>query len=335
MATRRDVIAACATMALAPELMVRAALKPARAQSPSASAWPNRYVRLIVPFAPGGGNDAVARILINKLSEIWGQQVIIENRGGAGASIGTEAAARSDPDGYTILFASLPHAINRFIYPSLSYDSINDFAPITQICHFPNLMAVPNSSPAKSVQEFITHAKANSGKINFASPGVGSSPHLCGELFKRMAGIEMTHVPYRGAGPALNDLIPGRIDMMFNTIGAMLPQARSGQVRGLAVTTVQRFPTAPEFPSVAEAGVPGFDVTAWYALFAPAKTPPEIVRKINIDAIAALRDPLVNKRLEDLGVLVVASKPEELAAFLQAEINKWGPIIKAANITAQ
>src|SRR6266545_3426312 len=242
-----------------------------------AQVWPNRFVRLVVPFPPGGGTDSVARIVAGRLSELWGQQVVIENRGGAGSNIGSEAVARSDPDGYTILIGSLPLAVNRFLYPSLGYDSLTDFAPVALICTYPNVMAVPNSSPARSVEAFIAHAKANSGRITFASSGIGTSTHLSGELFKRMAGIEMTHVPYRGVALAMNDLIPGRVDVMFNTIGGLLPQVRAGQVRGLAVSTAERFPTAPDLPTVAESGIPGFDVSSWYAFFVPARTPPETV----------------------------------------------------------
>ena len=229
--------------ALAPALIGA----PAFAQAPSPSAWPNRFVRLVVPFPAGGGTDAVARILANRLSEVWGQQMVIENKGGAGSNIGADAVARSEPDGYTVLIGSLPLAVNRYLYSSRTYDALTDFAPVTLICLYPNLMVVPNSSPAKSVPEFIAHAKA-SGKITFASSGTGTSTHLSGELFKRMTGIEMTHVPYRGVALALNDVIPGRVDVMFNTMAGVLQQARSGQLRGLAVTTPKRFPTAPGIP---------------------------------------------------------------------------------------
>jgi len=324
MLSRRRLSALIAAAAAAPISFCGAA---------QAQSWPARVVRLIVPFPPGGGTDGVGRIVAAKLSEIWGQQVVIENRGGAGSNIGAEAVARSDPDGYTILIGALPLAINRFIYPSLGYDSITDFAAVSLLCTYPNVMAVPNSSPAKSVREFIAHASANAGKITFASSGIGTSPHLAGELFKRMAGIEMTHVPYRGVAPAMNDLIPGRVDVMFNTIAGLLPQVRGGQVRGLAVSTAERFPTAPDLPTVAESGVPGFDVSSWYALFVPAKTPPDIIRKINADTVAALADAVVRARLEPLGVLVASSTPQELATLLKSEMDKWGPVIKAAGIT--
>ncbi len=260
--------------------------------------------------------------------------MMIENKGGAGSNIGTDMVARSEPDGYTILIGSLPMAVNRHIYSSLPYDPIADFAPVSQICIYPNLMVVPNSSPAKSVLEFVDYAKANSGKITFASSGTGTSPHLSGELFKRMTGIEMTHVPYRGVALALNDVIPGRVDVMFNTMAGVLQQARGGQVRGLAVTTAKRFPTAPEFPTVAEAGVPGFDVTSWYAFFVPVKTPAEIVTKLHADTVAVLAEPAIKERLAQTGVLVTGTTPDELGALLKSETEMWGPVIKAAGIKA-
>jgi tripartite-type tricarboxylate transporter receptor subunit TctC len=325
MLTRRSLTGLCAAAACAPALIGRA-----RAQS-----WPSRHVRLIVPFPAGGGTDVVARILANRLSEVLGQQVVIENKGGAGSNIGAEAVARAEPDGYTLLIGSLPVAVNRFLYPSLNYDSVTDFAPVSQICTYPNLMVVPNSSPAKSVMEFVAYAKANRGKITFASSGTGTSTHLSGELFKRMTGIEMTHVPYRGVAPALNDIIPGRVDVMFNTMAGVLQQTRAGQLRGLAVTSAKRFPTAMEFPSVAEAGVPGFDVQAWYALFAPAKTPAEIVNKLNADTVVILREPAIIAALEKTGVVVAGTTPAELARMLKAEIDLWGPVIKAAGIKVE
>ena len=325
MITRRHLVGLAAASALAPTVSPRIA----RAQQP----WPNRIVKLVAPFPPGGGTDVVARILTNRLSEVWGQQVVVENKPGAGGNFGAEQVARADPDGYTILIAALPMAVNRFLFKSLGYDSITDFAPVIMICQFPNLLVVPNSSPAKTVQELIAHGKANSGKLTFASSGVGTSPHLSGELFKRMAGFEMTHIPYRGVAPALSDVIPGRVDMMFNTAAGVLQQARAGQVRGLAVSTVKRFPTAMEFPTVAESGLPGFDVPGWYAIFVPAKSPPEIVAKMNTDVNAAIADATVKARLEDLGLFVGGSTPEALGAYVKTETEKWGPVIKAAGIS--
>jgi tripartite-type tricarboxylate transporter receptor subunit TctC len=290
---------------------------------------------MIVPFPPGGGTDAVGRVIGPRLSEVWGQQVIIENRGGAGSNIGNDAVAHAAPDGYTILFGAFPLATNRFIYASLSYDPVADFAPIVLICTFPNLLVVSNASPARSVVEFLAHAKANRGDITFGSAGIGTSLHLCGELFMRMAGIEMTHVPYRGAGPAIIDLIPGRLSMMFSTAASLMPHVRGGRLRALAVSSAKRFSALPDLPTVAESGVPGFDVSSWYGLLAPAKTPPAIVSKMNAGTVAVLREPQVRQRLEGLGLEVVASSAQEFSAFLKAEMDKWGPVIKAAGITAQ
>jgi tripartite-type tricarboxylate transporter receptor subunit TctC len=325
MINRRRLIATTTAAVLAPALATRV----------QAQTWPNRFVRLIVPFPPGGGTDVVARIVTNRLSEVWGQQFVIENKPGAGSNIGIETAARAEPDGYTVLIGALPLVVNRFIYPSLGYNALTDFAPVTMICRYPNLLVVPNSSPAKSVRELIAHGKANNGKLTFASSGIGTSPHLSGELFKRMAGFEMTHVPYRGVAPALNDVIPGRVDMMFNTAGGVLQQARAGQVRGLAVSTAQRFSTAMEFPTVVESGLPGFDVSSWYAFLLPVKTPAALVKKLHDDTIAILAEPAVKKRLEDVGVEVVGSTPEHLAAQMRAETELWGPVIKAAGIKSE
>jgi tripartite-type tricarboxylate transporter receptor subunit TctC len=302
---------------------------PARAQ-----AWPSRYVRLVVPFAPAGGVDVVGRLLAHRLSEYWDQQVVVETKPGAGGNIAAEMVARSEPDGYTLFIVSIGQAINRFIYPTLTYDPVADFAPVTLICVYPNVMVVPPNSPARSVQEFIAHAKANPGKITFASSGTGTSVHLSGELFKRMAGIEMTHVPYRGAGPAMSDLLPGRVDVMFATSSSALPQIRADKLRGLAVTTLKRLPVAPELPTIAEAGLAGFDVSSWFSIFAPARTPPEIVAKVHGDTVRALREPAIAGKLEQLGAAVTASTPAELAAHLKAETDKWGPVIKAAGIRA-
>ncbi len=257
------------------------------------------------------------------LRRTWGQQIVIENRGGGGGNIGAEAAARSEPDGYTMFMGGASLAVNRNFYRTLSYDPIADFAPVTLICSFSFFMFVPNSSPAKSVEEFIAYARSNKGKVTFASPGTGSAPHLCGELFGQTAGIEMTHVPYRGAGPAMNDLIPGRVDLLFSG-GATYQYAKSGQVRALGVTGAKRIPSAPDVPTIAEAALPGFDVSSWFAFFAPAKTPPDIVRKMNADCVAALADPAVKGRLEQIGYDVASTSPEELARLLKNEIDKWG-----------
>ena len=297
-----------------------------------AQAWPTRFVRLIVPFVPGGATDIIARTVGARLSEVWGQQVVIENRPGAGSNIGAQMVAQADPDGYTLYIASVPHAVNRFLYPTLSYDPIADFAPVTLICMQPNIMVVPNSSPAKTVMEFVAYAKANPKKISYGSGGIGTSVHLSGELFMRMTGIEMTHVPYRGSAPALQDVIAGRLDLIFDNITPSLPHVRSGNARGLAVTTAQRVPAAPELPTIAEAGVPGFDVSSWFAFFVPAKTPAAIVERMHRDIVASLAHPPVRERLEPLGAAIVASTPDELARHIKAEMDKWGPVIRDAKI---
>jgi tripartite-type tricarboxylate transporter receptor subunit TctC len=313
-------------------LVVASALSNgAFARSAAAEQWPARHVRIIVPFVPGGATDVIARVMGNRLSQAWGQQVVVENRGG-GANIGAQTAAQSDPDGYTLYITSVPHATNRFLYSSLNYDPVADFAPVTLICTQSNIMVVPNSSPAKSVLEFIAYAKANPGKISYGSGGIGTSVHLSGELFKRMAGIEMTHVPYRGAAPALQDVLAGRLDVIFDNITASLPQVKNGAARGLAVTAARRVAAAAELPTIAEAGLPGFDVSTWFALFVPAKTPQDIITRINTDAVAALGHPMVKERLEQFGATLVGSTPQELAAFLKAEMDKWGPVIREAKI---
>jgi len=301
----------------------------------SAQEWPNRPVRLIVPFPPGGGADAIARIVSGRLAETWGQQVVIENRGGAGGNIASEAAARSPPDGYTLYLAGDFQSINPFLYSKLSYDPVADFEPVSLVVQFPVAFVVPNVSPAKSVQEFIAYAKANPGKLTFASPGHGTSPHLAAELFKRVAAIELTHVPYRGAAPALQDLVPGRVDSFFNNIAPVVPLMKDGQLRLLAITSANRSPAVPEVPTVAESGLPGFDVSGWYAFFVPARTPPAVIRKMHADTAAVLAEPAVKARLEQLGLVVVGSTPQQLAAYLKAEMAKWGPVIREAGLKVE
>jgi tripartite-type tricarboxylate transporter receptor subunit TctC len=300
-----------------------------------AQEWPSRPVRLIVPFPPGGGADAIARIVSVRLAEMWGQQVVIESRAGAGGNIASEAVARSAPDGYTLYLAGDFQATNLYLYPRLSYDPVADFAPVSLVVQFPVAFVVPNSSPARSVEEFIAHAKANAGRLTYASPGHGTSPHLAAELFKRVAGIELTHVPYRGAAPAIQDVIPGRVDSFFNNIAPVVPLMREGQLRLLAVTSARRAPATPEVPTVAESGLPGFDVSGWYAFFVPARTAPAIVKKMHADTAAALAEPAVKARLEQLGLFVVGSAPEELGAYLKAEMEKWGAVIKEAGLKVE
>jgi tripartite-type tricarboxylate transporter receptor subunit TctC len=324
MLTRRRLIAVCAAPALAPNLFVRAA----RAQKAD---FPNKPVRLIVPVAAGGPTDIVARMLGEKLSKMWGQQVVVENKGGAGTNIGNEYVAQSDPDGYTVLFATASLAVNSSLYRSLNYDPIADFAPVSLVTQLAYFVFVPNSSPAHSMKEFIDYAKSRPGKLTIASPGTGSAPYLAEMLFLQMAGLQMTHVPYRGASPAFADLIPGRIDCYFGS-GTLLSYARSGQVRVLATTGAKRDAAAPDVPTIAEAGVRGYDVTAWQALFAPAKTPRAIVRKISADTNAALADPAIKGKLAQTGYVAEGSSPAELEQLLKSEIAKWSAVIKSMGI---
>jgi tripartite-type tricarboxylate transporter receptor subunit TctC len=317
---RRRLVAIAATFALA----------PAVSRVAFAQAWPTRPVRIVVPYAPGGSTDTVARITADRLSSIWGQQLVIENKPGAGTNIGAAAVASSDPDGYTMFVGTSALATSRLLYHSLPY-AISDLAPVTLLCTFPLLMVVPNSSPAKSVAAFIAFAREKKGKVTFASPGVGTGPHLAGELFKQITRIEMTHVPYRGDAPALADTMAGRVDLQIGGSG-MLEQIRSGQVRGLGVTTAKRSELAPELPTVAEAGVPGFDVRSWFAFFVPARTSRAIVEKIHIDTVTALSNPAVKSKLENIGMVAVGSTPEDLAELVEAEMKKWRPVIKEANI---
>ncbi len=285
-----------------------------------------------MPFTPGGGIDSIGRILGARLTEIWGQQVVIENKPGAGGNIASEFVARSAPDGYTMYITAAGLAVNRYLFESINYDPLADFAPVTLICLFPNVLVVPNSSPLRSVGDLVAQAKAEPGKLTFASPGHGSSPHMSAELFKHMAKVNLTHVPYRGASPAYTDVIAGRVDCTFAVMASGLPLVRSGQLRALGVTTAARVATAPEIPTIAESGVPGYDTSSWFAFFVPAKTPPEIIAKMHTDTVAVLAGPQIRAKLDALGVVVVGSTPEQLGAHLKAEMERWAPVIKAANI---
>lgn len=300
-----------------------------------ASSWrPTKSVRLVVPFAAGGANDIIARVLAERLSAMWGQQVYIENKPGAGANIGTTEVARADADGHHLLITSSAIAVNRFLFEKLPFDPIADFAPVSLVAVIPNVMVVPSSSPARSVADFIAMAKAKPGALNFGSAGIGSSLHLIGELFKRSTGIDMKHVPYRGAAPAMNDLVGGRIDVMFDTATVSMSQIRGGTIRALGVSTRERIPALAEVPPIADT-VPGFDVGSWFALFYQAKTPRDIVEKVSEDVRAALQHDTVKARLEDLGARVAGSTPDALASHVRAEMDRWGAVIREAGIKAQ
>ena len=309
---------------------------PALPRLASAQVWPNRVVRLIVGFPPGGGADSAARIAAGRLSELWGQQVVVENKGGAGGNIAHDTAAHAAPDGYTMLFSPSSLPIMPMLYASLNYDPMADLIPISLLGKYPNLIVVSKDLPVNSLKQFIDDAKANPGKVTFATPGIGTTPHLTAELFKKTAGVDLTHVPYRGvAAGAMNDLITNRIDCMFNTTGSLLQAVRSGQVRGLAQSTPERSPLAPELPTFAEAGVPGFNVSSWYGLFAPARTPREIVAKMHDSVATMLKEPAIKSRYEVLGVEAASATPDQLTAIMRGEVELWGPIVKAANIKGE
>jgi tripartite-type tricarboxylate transporter receptor subunit TctC len=323
--SRRHLIALSAASALAPSLPLRA-----RAET-RAETWPTRPVHLIVPIAAGGPTDTNARILADQVSKIWGQQVVVDNKPGAGTNIGSEFVAHSDPDGYTLLYGTSSLAANAALYRSLDYNPATDFAPISLVAKFPFFMFVPNSSPAKTVKEFIAYATAHQGKLIMASPGTGSGPHLAEELFLQMAKIQMTHAPYRGAAPAFIDLIPGRIDCYFGS-GELLTYSRSGQVRVVATTGAKRSPAAPEVPTVTESGVADYVVDSWQAVFAPAKTPPEIVRKMNAGIVKALADPAIVDKLAHTAYTAESSSPNELRNFLKSDTEKWQSVIKTTGL---
>jgi tripartite-type tricarboxylate transporter receptor subunit TctC len=326
MITRRRLIAITTASVFASDLVARAALA-----QPQPGAWPNRNVRMIVPLAAGGPTDTNARILAEQLSRIWGQQVVIENKAGGGTNIGNEYVAHSDPDGYTMLFGTSSLAVNSTLYRTLSYNPSVDLAPVSLVARFPFFMFVPNSSPATTVMEFVDYVKAHQGKLVMGSPGTGSAPHLSEELFLQMAKIQMTHAPYRGAAPAFIDLIPGRIDCYFGS-GELLTYSRSGQVRVLGATGAKRSPAAPDVPTIAEAGVAGYEVDSWQGVFVPAKTPPEIVQKISTDIHTALTDPPIVEKLAHAAYEAVTSSPDEMRQFLKADTEKWNSVIKTAAI---
>jgi tripartite-type tricarboxylate transporter receptor subunit TctC len=322
MLTRRRLIAFSAASAFAPSLVARTA---------RADTWPNRPIHLIVPIAAGGPTDTNARIVAKELSKIWGEDVVIDNKGGAGTNIGNEFVAHSDPDGYTILYGTSSLASNGALYRALTYSPTKDLAPISLVAKFPFFMFVPNSSPAKTVKEFIDYAKSRPDKLIMGSPGTGSGPHLAELLFMQMAHIKMTNVAYRGAAPAFIDLIPGRIHCYFGS-GELLTYSRSGQVRVLGSSGAKRSPAAPDVPTIAEAGVPGYEVESWQAVFAPAKTPPAIVQKMNAGLVKALADPALVNKLAQTAYTVQSSTPEALENFLRADTAKWSGIIKSAGL---
>jgi tripartite-type tricarboxylate transporter receptor subunit TctC len=325
MITRRKLVAVSALSAISPLTWPNPSFS-------ETTEWPTRFVKLIVPFTPGGGIDGLGRILGARLSEMWGQQVVVENKPGAGGNIAAEYVARSAPDGYTMYITAVGLVVNQYLFPSLNYDPIADFEPVTLLCRFPNVLVVPTSSSFNSVPDLIAEAKKNPGKVTFATPGHGSSPHMSGELFNYQAKVQLTPVPYRGASPLYTDLIAGRVDCSFAVMASALPLIRSGKLRALGVTGAERIKQAPDIPTIAEAGLPGYEFSSWFAFVVPAKTPPEIIKKMHKDTVAVLAEAPVRAKMEQQTLSPIGSTPEQLRAYLKTEMAKWEPVIKAAKI---
>ena len=320
MSTRRTTLGLAAMAALA-------FAAPVGAQP----AYPLRPISLVVPFPAGGSTDLVARVVAEKMSQDLGQQVVVDNRGGAGGNVGAAAAAKADPDGYTILMGTVStHALNPALYKKIPYDPVKDFAPISLLAFVPNVLVVNPDFPAQNVAELIALAKEKPGELSYASSGNGTPLHLSGELFKTMAGVDIVHVPYKGAGPALVDVMGGHVPIMFDNLPSSTEHIKAGKLRGLAVTTAERAASMPDLPTVAESGLPGYETYTWNALFAPAGTPPEVIARLNEAALKALADPEVQAKLQGFGATVVGSTPGELAAHVQAELAKWAPVVQAS-----
>jgi tripartite-type tricarboxylate transporter receptor subunit TctC len=310
-------------------LLCSAIAFPAAAQSD----YPNKPIRWIVPYPPGGTTDLLARLMGQHLSTRLGQQVIIENKAGGGNNIGTEFAVRAAPDGYTVQLVNPANAINATLYPKLPFVFLDDLVPVGGIIRVPNVMTVTRNFPARTVAEFIDYAKKNPGKINMASSGAGTSVHLSGELFKYMSGIDMKHVPYKGAGPAITDLIGGQVDVLFDNMPSIVAHIRGGSVRALGVTSAQRSPALPDVPAVAET-VPGYEASAWFGMAAPKGTPPAVIARLNREINAALADPVMKAKLADLGGVTIPGTPEDFWKLHRMETEKWARIVQFSGAKA-
>lgn len=307
-------------------LMFQFLAQVALAQVPSPEAWPVKPVRLVLSF-PGGAPDIIARLIAPKLTDTWGQQVIVDPRSGAGGIVGTDVVAKAPGDGYTFLIASPSHAINPSLYPKLPYDSINDFIGVSKLAEVPNIVIVHPAVPARTLKELIAYLKANPGKVNYGTSCCGSSQHLAGELFSKMAGVKILHVPYKSGPQVVIDLVAGQVQLTFGSSSAM-PNVRSGKLVALAVTTAQRVSSIPDLPTVAEAALPGYEAAAWYAMFAPARTARSIVNRVHADVAKALVMPDVREKLTAVAIEPVGSTPAEMDAFLKREIAKWSVVVR-------
>lgn len=302
----------------------------------AATAFPTKPIRIIVAYTPAGTTDILARAVGQKMSEAWGQPVIIDNRPGANGNIGTEVAARAVPDGHSLVMATAgTHGINVSLYRKLNWHPVKDFVPVSLTAMVPNIMVVNNSLPVKNVKEFIAHVKANPGKLSYGSPGNGSTAHLSMELFKTMTGSNIVHIPYKGSAGVLADVMGGQIAVTIDNMPPYVPQVRAGKIRALAVSTAKRSSAMPDLPTIAEAGVPGYEAGAWFGLLAPAGTPKAIVMRLSAENARILKLPDVNKRISELGADPVGSTPEEFVALIQSEIAKWAKVIKDANVELQ
>ena len=296
-----------------------------------AQGYPTKAIRLIVPFAAGGTGDVLARLIAPKLGESLGQPVVIDFKPGAGTTLGTDLTAKSAPDGYTILLsASTTMSINASLYSKLPYDTLKDLAPVTLLASIPNMLVANPALPANSVQELIALAKSKPGKLNYASPGSGTTPHLAGELFKTMAGVDMVHIPYKGAGPAITDVLGGHVPMMFDNIPSVKPQVTSGKMKAIAVTSAKRSSAMPDVPTFAESGLSGFEANSWWAILAPAGTPREILARLNSELLKILQSSYIKERFASVGADPAGSTPDEAAAHIKGEIVKWAAIVKAS-----
>lgn len=332
--TRRAAAAmlAAATTATAALLLAPAS---ASAQAAAAASYPSKPLHITVTFTPGGAPDILARLLAEKLNLAWGQSVLVENRPGAGGNPGADYVAKAAPDGLNFVVGTVgTHAINGALYPKMPYDMVRDFTPITLLATTPNLLVVHNGVKAQNLKEFIALGKKE-GRMTFASPGSGSSVHVSGELFKTQTGIDMEHIPYKGRASAIPDVLGGRVTMMFDNMPSSLPLVREGKLRALGVTSARRVAAAPDIPTIAEQGLPGFEATSWFALFAPAATPRPIIDKLQQEVVKSLKLPDVAKKLAELGLDVVGSTPEELATFQRAEIAKWAQVVKDSGAKAE
>ena len=298
----------------------------------SADSYPSKPITIIVPFPPGGTTDVLARTIGQKLTDALGQPVIVDNKPGAGATIGAALVAKSAPDGYTLLMGAVHHTIASTIYSSLPYDFQKDLAPVTVVALVPNVLAINPSVPARNVQELIAYGKAHPGQLNFGSNGQGTAQHLIGEEFSLKTGVKMVHVPYKGSAPLVTDLMAGQIQLSFDTITPDLPQIKAGKLRALAVTTARRSPALPDVPTLAEAGLAGFDMGSWFGILAPAKTPPEIIAKLNNEIVKILNRPDVEKIFADIGAQKVGDTPPQMAALIKSDTDKYGALAKKIGV---